>query len=54
MIIFLVRDYRKRTDESIQVIETVAKKEVILLNPIYNGKAMAGLIDLWLWWIVWT
>ena len=31
------KGYGERTEESIQVIETVAKKEVILLDPIYNG-----------------
>ena len=43
---YIGEGYGKRTEESIQAIETVVKKEGILLDPVYTGKAMAGLIDL--------
>lgn len=43
---YIGEGYGKRTEESIQAIETVVKKEGILLDPTYTGKAMAGLIDL--------
>ncbi len=34
------------TDETIEAIQLLAQKEGILLDPVYSGKAMAGLIDL--------
>ena len=34
------------TDGCIQAIKLVAKTEGIFLDPVYTGKAMAGLIDL--------
>jgi len=43
---YIGEGYGKRTEESIQAIETVVKKEGILLDPVYTGKTMAGLIDL--------
>jgi len=38
--------YAIPTDESIEAIYTIAKMEGIILDPVYTGKAMAGLIDL--------
>lgn len=38
--------YAEITAESLQAIETVAQSEDILLDPIYTGKAFAGLLDL--------
>ena len=38
--------YGVSTPGSIEAIETLARLEGILLDPVYSGKAMAGLIDL--------
>lgn len=38
--------YSLPTDEMIEAIRLLAKTEGILLDPVYSGKAMAGLIDL--------
>lgn len=38
--------YSLPTDEMIEAVNMVAKTEAILLDPVYTGKAMAGLIDL--------
>ena len=38
--------YGISTPASIEAIETLARLEGILLDPVYSGKAMAGLIDL--------
>ena len=38
--------YAKRTDSSIEAIKLVAQTEGIVLDPVYTGKTMAGLIDL--------
>ncbi|MCF8568575.1 hypothetical protein LLE49_28040, partial [Alicyclobacillus tolerans] len=37
--------YGKPTPESLQAINKLAQLEGILLDPIYTGKAMAGLLD---------
>jgi D-cysteine desulfhydrase len=34
------------TPEMVDAVRTVARTEGILLDPVYSGKAMAGLIDL--------
>ncbi|MDR7465110.1 MAG: pyridoxal-phosphate dependent enzyme, partial [Armatimonadota bacterium] len=34
------------TPETVEAIKVVARTEGILLDPVYTGKAMAGLIDL--------
>jgi L-cysteate sulfo-lyase len=39
-------DYGKVTLECIDAIKLVARLEGILLDPVYTGKAMAGLLDL--------
>ena len=39
-------EYGKATKEGIDAIKLCARLEGILLDPIYTGKAMAGLIDL--------
>jgi L-cysteate sulfo-lyase len=38
--------YGLSTSESVEAIKTLARLEGILLDPVYSGKAMAGLIDL--------
>ncbi len=38
--------YEKPTPEALNAIKLVAKTEGIVLDPIYTGRAMAGLIDL--------
>lgn len=38
--------YGIASDEMIQAVKLVAKLEAIFLDPVYNGKAMVGLIDL--------
>lgn len=38
--------YAVPTDEMIEAVKLVAETEGILLDPVYTGKAMAGLIDL--------
>ena len=43
---YLGPGYAKKTKESIEVIKLVAQTEGILLDPVYTGKAMWGLIDL--------
>lgn len=37
--------YGHPTAETMEAIEIVARDEGILLDPVYTGKAMAGLID---------
>ena len=43
---YLGDGYAIPTDEGIDAIRTVAKTEGIILDPVYTGKAMSGLIDL--------
>ncbi|HEY4310487.1 MAG TPA: D-cysteine desulfhydrase family protein [Pirellulales bacterium] len=38
--------YGQPTDEMVEAVRVVARREGILLDPVYTGKAMAGLIDL--------
>ena len=38
--------YGLATDGMIEAIELLAREEGILLDPVYSGKGMAGLIDL--------
>jgi D-cysteine desulfhydrase family pyridoxal phosphate-dependent enzyme len=38
--------YGVPTPEMVEALRTVARSEGILLDPVYSGKAMAGLIDL--------
>jgi L-cysteate sulfo-lyase len=38
--------YGVPTEKGIEAIKTVAKREGVILCPVYTGKAMAGLIDL--------
>jgi 1-aminocyclopropane-1-carboxylate deaminase/D-cysteine desulfhydrase-like pyridoxal-dependent ACC family enzyme/RimJ/RimL family protein N-acetyltransferase len=42
---YVGRGYGVATKESLQAIELLARTEGILLDPVYTGKAMAGLID---------
>ena len=37
---------RQPTDEMKEATKILAKKEAILLDPVYSGKAFAGLIGL--------
>jgi len=43
---YIGRGYGIPTDECIAAIKLVAQTEGIFLDPIYTGKAMAGLFDL--------
>jgi len=43
---YLGPGYAKKAEESIEAIKLVAQTEGILLDPVYTGKAMWGLIDL--------
>lgn len=38
--------YSVPTDQMVEAVRTLAKTEAILLDPVYTGKVMAGLIDL--------
>ena len=38
--------YGLPTPAMVEAVELVARSEGILLDPVYSGKAMAGLIDL--------
>ena len=38
--------YSIPTDAMVEAVKLFAKKEAILLDPVYSGKAAAGLIDL--------
>jgi D-cysteine desulfhydrase len=38
--------YSLPTDSMIEAVKLLAATEGILLDPVYSGKAMAGLIDL--------
>lgn len=43
---YLGPGYSLATDEMIEAVQLLARHEGILLDPVYTGKAMAGLIDL--------
>jgi len=43
---YMGEGYGKRTKDSIKAIEIVAQSEGIILDPVYTGKGMAGLMDL--------
>jgi len=43
---YIGEGYAIPTNECIEAIRTVARTEGIILDPVYTGKAMAGLIDL--------
>ena len=43
---YMGNGYAIPTNECIEAIRIVAKTEGILLDPVYTGKAMAGVIDL--------
>ncbi|MBW2121723.1 MAG: pyridoxal-phosphate dependent enzyme, partial [Deltaproteobacteria bacterium] len=43
---YIGEGYAVPTNECIDAIRTVARTEGIILDPVYTGKAMAGLIDL--------
>lgn len=38
--------YSLPTDQMVEAVQLMARTEAILLDPVYSGKAMAGLIDL--------
>ena len=46
LMIMSVKVIRFPTDGMIEAVNLLAKTEGILLDPVYTGKAMAGLIDL--------
>ncbi|MGL5513569.1 MAG: pyridoxal-phosphate dependent enzyme, partial [Sporomusa sp.] len=43
---YLGEGYSLPTPEMVEAVKLVARTEGILLDPVYTGKAMAGLIDL--------
>lgn len=43
---YVGKGYGYPTEGTIEAIDLMAKQEGILLDPVYSGKAMAGLIDL--------
>jgi 1-aminocyclopropane-1-carboxylate deaminase/D-cysteine desulfhydrase-like pyridoxal-dependent ACC family enzyme len=43
---FVGEDYGIPTPECVRAIELLARKEGLLLDPVYTGKAMAGLLTL--------
>jgi len=43
---YLGDGYSFPTDEMVEAVKLIARKEGILLDPVYTGKAMAGLISL--------
>ncbi len=43
---YIGEGYSLPTDEMKKAVHLLAKKEAILLDPVYTGKAMAGMIDL--------
>jgi 1-aminocyclopropane-1-carboxylate deaminase/D-cysteine desulfhydrase-like pyridoxal-dependent ACC family enzyme len=44
---YIGEGYAKVTPAGLHSIGLVAKTEGIILDPVYTGKAMAGLLDLW-------
>ena len=38
--------YSLPTDSMVEAVKMLAQTEAVLLDPVYSGKAMAGLIDL--------
>jgi D-cysteine desulfhydrase len=38
--------YSLPTDSMVEAVKLLARTEGILLDPVYSGKAMAGLVDL--------
>ena len=43
---YLGDDYGLPTDEMLNAVRLMARLEGVLLDPVYSGKALAGLIDL--------
>lgn len=43
---YIGEGYSLPTDAMIEAVQMVAREEAILLDPVYTGKAMSGLIDL--------
>lgn len=43
---YVGQGYAIATDEGIEAIKVVARTEGVILDPVYSGKAMAGVIDL--------
>ena len=46
MMNILVQDTGEPSDSMIEATKLLAKKEAILLDPVYSGKGFAGLIGL--------
>lgn len=42
---YVGESYAKLTSEAVEAIHLLARTEGILLDPVYSGKAMAGLVD---------
>jgi len=43
---YVGKGYGVPTDSGIEAIKLAARTEALLLDPVYTGKAMAGLVDL--------
>ena len=43
---YIGEGYSRVTEDMLQAVKLVARTEAILLDPVYTGKTMAGLIDL--------
>ena len=43
---YIGEGYAIPTEECVEAIKLVARTEGLLLDPVYTGKAMAGLVDL--------
>ena len=43
---YIGEGYSRPTGEMVEAVKLVARTEAILLDPVYTGKAMAGMIDL--------
>jgi len=43
---YIGEGYSRPTDGMVEAVKLVAQTEAILLDPVYTGKAMAGMIDL--------
>ncbi|MCA9986079.1 MAG: D-cysteine desulfhydrase family protein [Anaerolineales bacterium] len=46
---YLGDGYGKLNEEEVEAIQLMGQKEGVLLDPVYTGRAMAGLIDLIRW-----
>jgi D-cysteine desulfhydrase len=43
---YVGKGYSIPTDGMVEAVQMLARQEAILMDPVYTGKAMAGMIDL--------